>query len=146
MGEVRFTGARMDSIPAGAVAIYNGYIYKDNGDGQMVVVADNTDTAVAIAAYSSIDPRTGAAKTLEAGNGMAFYKLGSGAIVEVAVITGELYEHHCKVYVAQTGQTDGHGSVTSTSAVCIGHYWGKDAVTTSEAGQLIPVYLDEPIA
>jgi len=141
MADVRFTGVKMTDLACAAVAVYEGYVYKDNGSGQMTVQTAITDTAIAVAAYSSIDPQLGTAKTMTAGDSHAFYLLGSGAIVNVVTeaVTWEFGD------VAYLAATDGYVVNTDGgSAKKVGHYIGKDSVADS-AGDYVQIVLDVPI-
>lgn len=141
MTDVRFTGVKMTDLACAAVAIYEGYVYMDDGSGQMTACTGITDTAIAVAAYSSIDPQLGTAKTMTAGDSHAFYLLGSGAIVNVVTVTATWQFGDVAYLSTTTGYvTNSHG----TNAKIIGHYIGKDNVTAS-AGDYVQIVLDVPI-
>lgn len=143
MGMVRYTGVVPVSLPCAAEAVYEGMVYKDNGSGQMTKITTVTDTPVAVALESSIDSKTGSARTLTAGEGMPFALLGSGAIVTVRSEDSTTYQSFAAVYTCQSAGTDGYcDSDSSNSAVKIGHYLLPDALTTAAAGEQIPVILD----
>lgn len=130
------------SLPCAAEAIVEGYVYKDNGSGQMTKTTAKNDVAVAVALSSSLDPQTGAPVVKAAGDPHGFALIGSGLIVKVASVASATYQFGAKVYLSTTA-----GMVTSSVATStpIGHYVGKDNMTTSSAGELIDVYLDMPI-
>jgi hypothetical protein len=142
MTDVRFTGVKMTDLACAAVAIYEGYVYKDDGSGQMTPCTAITDTAIAVAAYSSIDPQLGTAKTMTAGDSHAFYLLGSGAIVNVVSVGSITWQFGDVAYLSTTTGyvTNSQGS----SAKKIGHYIGKDAVAAT-AGDFVQIVLDVPI-
>ncbi len=84
-----------------------------------------------------------AARTTRAGEAVGIFFIGSGLIVNVASANGDTYALGAVVYGGQTSDTDGYcSSDSSNSAVAIGHC--ARGVTTTAAGQLIEVLLDEP--
>lgn len=142
MGMVRYTGTVPVSLPCAAEAVYEGMVYKDDGSGRMTKITAAADKPVAIALESSLDSKTGSARTLTAGEGMPFALIGSGAIVTIRSEDSTTYQSFGAVYTCTDGGTDGYCCATSSSAVKIGHYLLPDALTTAAAGEQIPVILD----
>lgn len=143
MGMVRETGVVPVSLRCAAEAIYEGMVYKDDGSGRMTKITNVTDTPVAVALESSIDPKTGAAKTMTAGDSMPFALVGSGAIVSVRSENSTTYQSFGAVYTCQSAGTDGYCDSNNTNnAVKFGHYLEPDNHTTTAAGEFITVILD----
>lgn len=143
MGMVRETGVVPVSLRCAAEAIYEGMVYKDDGSGRMTKITAAADKPVAVALESSIDPKTGAAKTMTAGNSMPFALVGSGAIVSVRSENSTTYQSFGAVYTCQDAGTDGYcNSDNSNNAVKFGHYLEPDNHKTTAAGEFITVILD----
>jgi hypothetical protein len=129
------------SLPCGAEAIVEGYVYKADGTtNQMIKITGKADTAFAIALTTTLDPQTGEAKTMTAGDNWGFALLGSKMVVTVASKTGTTYQSNAKVYLCD--DVDGMANATADTSTPIGHYAGPDALVTTTSGQLIQVYLD----
>jgi hypothetical protein len=142
MSDVRYTGTKMVNLPCAAEAIYEGYLYADDGSGRMTLATTNTNPVIAIAAYSSFDCQTGAAVAKTAGDMHAFYLIGSGAIINVANEATHTWQFGDIVCAGETAvhlaMHDGSGHTH------IGHYIGIDN-TSFTTGELIVVVLDTPI-
>lgn len=144
MTEVRHTGTKMVNLPCQAVAtIKEGYVCEFDTNGHAGPVSAKNDIAIAIVAYTQLDPQLGTVKTMTAGDSAAFYLIGSGAIVNVASENSITYQSGDPVYLGQT--TYYFVDNVGTSATMIGHYFGPDNYTTTSAGELIPVVLDVKI-
>ena len=128
------------SLQCAAEAIYEGYVYKCNSTtDDMTVITAKGDAAFAIALSSTLDPQTGDAKTMTAGDNWNFAMLGSKMVVTVASKTGITYTKNAKVYLCD--DVDGMINQTADTSVPIGHYAGP-VLTTAASGQLVEVYLD----
>ena len=141
MADVRYTGVKTVPMKCTAIAPVEGYMYHDNGSGSMELCHINTEDCHGVAAYSSIDCQTGAAKTLTAGDSFPFYLIGSGAIVGVAseAITWQFGD------IVTLGATVVHMAMAAGSGhTRIGHYIGVDNTAVS-AGDIITVVLDIPM-
>jgi len=128
------------SLPCAAEAIVEGYVYKDNGSGQMTKTTATNDIAFAVALSSSLDPQTGELVAKSAGDNHGFALLGSGLIVNVKTVGSQTYQFGAMVYL----DTDGMVTATAAGSRPIGHYVGPGGAQPA-AGDMIPVYLDVPI-
>lgn len=123
------------------ITVAEGYlVMKDSGNTLTLATTVNS-TVVGVVDQTPTDAEA-TARVTRAGEKCGIYLMGSGAIVNVASLTGNTYTLGCAVYNVQTGSTDGMCETSSANtATKIGHYVGEGEVTAS-AGQLIKVILD----
>lgn len=140
---MRDMGKKPISLPCGAEAIVEGYVYKADGTtNQMIKITAKGDAAFAIALSSTLDPQLATAKTMTAGDNWEFALIGSKMTVMVASKITTTYQFGGKVYLSD--DVDGMVNATAATSRPIGHYVGPDNITTATSGQLIEVYLDIP--
>lgn len=136
MAVILDNGVLPASKDCAAEVIYEGKVYKYNGDGRMTV-ATTGSTAYAVAICSSFEV-DGDAKTMAAGEGHPFAMMGSNMLVHCYSVSGTTYSGGNKVYLSTA--TD--GAVNSTGTVIIGTYEGKNGLVTTTLGDLVAVRLD----
>jgi hypothetical protein len=142
MTDVQNTGTKMINLPCTAIAINEGYMYTEDGGGQMELQHVNTHDTIAVGAYDSLDVQTGASAAKVAGDHHAFYLIGSGAIVNMANEVTHTWQFGDLVTAGTT--TTYLAAHDASGATHVGHYIGIDN-TQFTVGQLIKVVLDIPI-
>ncbi len=130
-------------MPVDDAIYHDGEILKKSATtGRLCKSAATGDEIVAVVDQDTLTAK-GDAKTVAAGFKLGCWRLGSGEIVWVKSIQGQIYTPGAKIYASAT---PAQVTATPASSRSIGTFpeW-MTTLTTAVAGELIPCILDLPV-